>query len=66
MFLGWRGVHADPVYATALSTLYPIVTIVLARVYVQEQVRRRQRAGIALCLGGVVAISAGLSVSRCR
>jgi drug/metabolite transporter (DMT)-like permease len=69
--IGFLVIGADAMYATAtthgvlgvvaaLSTLYPIVTIVLARIYLQEQVERRQQAGIALCLGGVVAISAGV------
>jgi drug/metabolite transporter (DMT)-like permease len=44
----------------ALSTLYPIVTIALARIYLDEEVERRQQLGIGLALGGVVAISAGV------
>lgn len=64
-------IAADAMYATAstkgvlgvvaaLSTLYPIVTIALARIYLSEEVERRQQLGIALALGGVVAISAGV------
>ncbi len=44
---------------SVLASLYPIVTIVLARAVIGEQVARSQRAGIALTLGGVALISAG-------
>jgi drug/metabolite transporter (DMT)-like permease len=61
---------ADSLYAAAsthgllsvvavLSSLYPIVTIALARVFLDEQIRDRQMIGVAMCLGGVVAIAAG-------
>ena len=64
-------IAADAMYATAstkgvlgvvaaLSTLYPIVTIALARIYLSERVEPRQQLGIALSLAGVVAISAGV------
>jgi drug/metabolite transporter (DMT)-like permease len=43
----------------ALSTLYPIVTVALARAFLRERVDRLQRAGVAICLCGVVTISAG-------
>lgn len=70
-FIGLLIIAADAMYATAstkgvlgvvaaLSTLYPIVTIALARVYLRELVEPRQRLGIALSLSGVVAISAGV------
>jgi drug/metabolite transporter (DMT)-like permease len=63
-------IAGDSMYATAsthgllsivavLSTLYPVVTIALARAFIGEQVEHRQSAGIAMCMGGVVAISAG-------
>jgi drug/metabolite transporter (DMT)-like permease len=63
-------IAADSMYAAAstkgllsvvavLSSLYPIVTIALARVFIEERVERRQQIGIAMCLGGVVAIAAG-------
>jgi drug/metabolite transporter (DMT)-like permease len=69
--IGLLIIAADAMYATAstkgilgvvaaLSTLYPIVTIALARVYLRERVEPRQRVGIALSLSGVVAISAGI------
>jgi drug/metabolite transporter (DMT)-like permease len=69
--IGLLIIAADAMYATAstkgvlgvvaaLSTLYPIVTIALARIYLSERVEPRQQLGIALSLSGVVAISAGV------
>lgn len=62
-------VGADTMYAVSstlglvgvvavLSALYPLVTIGLARFYLHERLRAGQLAGIALCLCGVVAVSA--------
>jgi drug/metabolite transporter (DMT)-like permease len=42
----------------ALSTLYPVVTIVLARQFLDERIAGHQATGIAACLSGAVAISA--------
>lgn len=42
-----------------LSSLYPLVTIGLARVYLHERIGRLQKIGIVVCLFGVVAISGG-------
>jgi drug/metabolite transporter (DMT)-like permease len=44
---------------SVLASLYPIVTVVLARVVLAEQVARTQEAGIGLTLAGVALISAG-------
>jgi drug/metabolite transporter (DMT)-like permease len=41
------------------SSLYPVVTVVLARFILSERVRALQTAGVALALAGVVAIGAG-------
>jgi len=68
--IGMLIIAADAMYAAAsthgilgvvaaLSTLYPVVTIALARVYLRERVGQRQQVGIAICLCGIVAISAG-------
>jgi drug/metabolite transporter (DMT)-like permease len=44
---------------SVLASLYPIVTVVLARILLSEQVARTQEAGIGLTLAGVALISAG-------
>jgi drug/metabolite transporter (DMT)-like permease len=42
-----------------LSSLYPIVIVVLARVLLSERIGRGQLAGVAVALAGVALISAG-------
>jgi drug/metabolite transporter (DMT)-like permease len=44
---------------SVLASLYPIVTVVLARALLEERVARSQELGIALTLAGVGLISAG-------
>jgi drug/metabolite transporter (DMT)-like permease len=44
---------------SVLASLYPIVTVVLARLVLAEKVARTQEGGIALTLAGVALISAG-------
>jgi drug/metabolite transporter (DMT)-like permease len=44
---------------SVLSSLYPAVTVLLARTVLHERVSRLQEAGVVAILAGVVAISAG-------
>jgi drug/metabolite transporter (DMT)-like permease len=44
---------------SVLASLYPIVTVMLARLVLKERVARTQEAGIVLTLAGVALISAG-------
>jgi drug/metabolite transporter (DMT)-like permease len=44
---------------SVLASLYPIVTVMLARVVLAERVARPQEAGVVLTLAGVALISAG-------
>jgi drug/metabolite transporter (DMT)-like permease len=68
--IGLLIVAADSMYATAstegllsvvavLSSLYPVVTIALARFVLGERLTGTQQVGVAAVLFGVVAISAG-------
>jgi drug/metabolite transporter (DMT)-like permease len=45
--------------AAVLASLYPVVTVLLARAVLGEQVRRVQEAGIVAAVVGVVLIAAG-------
>lgn len=44
---------------SVLASLYPMVTVILARIILKERVARSQEAGIGLTLAGVALISAG-------
>jgi drug/metabolite transporter (DMT)-like permease len=45
--------------ASVTSSLYPVVTIFLARAILSERVRPSQQVGVALVMAGVVGIAAG-------
>ena len=68
--LGLLDVSANALFAVAvghgllsivsvLSSLYPAITVLLARTLLHERVSRAQEAGVLAILAGVVAISAG-------
>jgi drug/metabolite transporter (DMT)-like permease len=44
---------------SVVGSLYPAVTVVLARIVLSERVARSQEVGVAITLAGVIAISAG-------
>jgi drug/metabolite transporter (DMT)-like permease len=44
---------------SVLGSLYPVVTVLLARTFHGERMRRVQNVGVTLALGGVVLIAAG-------
>jgi drug/metabolite transporter (DMT)-like permease len=44
---------------SVLASLYPVVTVALAWIYLRERVHAAQAVGVAAALGGVVLISAG-------
>jgi drug/metabolite transporter (DMT)-like permease len=44
---------------SVLASLYPVVIVALARVFLHERVARPQLAGVAVALAGVALISAG-------
>jgi drug/metabolite transporter (DMT)-like permease len=69
-FVGAGDLTANAMFATAttmgllsvvavLGSLYPAMTVILARIVLKEKVSRMQEAGVLAVLAGVVAISAG-------
>lgn len=77
VLIGILVLGADTLYALAttqgllgvvavLSSLFPVVTIFLARVVLKERLQRPQQAGALLCLTGSVLVSAGSWTGRRR
>jgi drug/metabolite transporter (DMT)-like permease len=69
-FIGFCDVMANVAFAVAttkglvslasvVGSLYPVVTVVLARSFLRERVHRVQEVGVAAALSGVVLIAAG-------
>ena len=70
LVIGGLDISANALFAAAtteglvsvvavLASLYPVVTVLLARVVLGERVRRLQEAGVVVVLAGVALISAG-------
>ena len=59
LFAAASSAHGLLSVVSVLASLYPVVTVVLARVVLGERVQRTQDAGVVLALIGVVLITAG-------
>jgi drug/metabolite transporter (DMT)-like permease len=59
LFAAASSTHGLLSVVSVLASLYPVVTVLLARLYLGERVQRTQDAGIAVALAGVVLITAG-------
>lgn len=59
LFAGASAANGLLSVASVLGSLYPVVTVLLARFLLGERVQRTQDAGIVLALAGVVLITAG-------
>ena len=54
----WASGHGLLALVSVLGSLYPVVTVVLAHLLLGERLTRAQQLGVAVALGGVVAIAA--------
>ena len=59
LFAASSGQHGLVSVTSVLASLYPIVTVALARVVLRERVDRWQEAGVVATLAGVAMITAG-------
>jgi uncharacterized membrane protein len=59
LLFGFASQHGYVSVTSVLASLYPVVTVVLARVFLHERLLRVQYAGVAAALVGVALVSAG-------
>jgi drug/metabolite transporter (DMT)-like permease len=59
LFAAASSAHGLLSVVSVLASLYPVVTVLLARILLGERVQRTQDAGVLLVLAGVVLITAG-------
>jgi drug/metabolite transporter (DMT)-like permease len=59
LFAAASATHGLLSVAAVLASLYPIVTVLLARFLLGERVQRSQDAGVLVALAGVALITAG-------
>jgi drug/metabolite transporter (DMT)-like permease len=59
LFAAASSTHGLLSVVSVLASLYPVVTVLLARLYLGERVQRTQDAGVVVALAGVVLITAG-------
>jgi drug/metabolite transporter (DMT)-like permease len=59
LFAAASSTHGLLSVVSVLASLYPVVTVLLARIYLGERVQRTQDAGVLVALAGVVLITAG-------
>lgn len=59
LFAAASSTHGLLSVVSVLASLYPVVTVLLARIVLRERVQRSQNVGVIAALAGVVLISAG-------
>jgi drug/metabolite transporter (DMT)-like permease len=59
VFFAAASAHGVVSVVSVLASLYPVVTVLLARLALHERVARSQEAGVAVTLAGIVLVSAG-------
>jgi drug/metabolite transporter (DMT)-like permease len=59
LFAAASSAHGLLSVVSVLASLYPVVTVLLARIVLGERVQRTQDAGVLVALAGVVLITAG-------
>jgi drug/metabolite transporter (DMT)-like permease len=59
VFFTFATTHGNLGVVAVLGSLYPVMTVILARIVLAERLARVQATGVALALAGVVLVSAG-------